>query len=159
MATKFIQRSSGAAGGRTGSHSGIGVDSDDNLLYVNADGTKRPYANDNVEVKTASFTATAAQSGTTFVADSTTSIVVTLPSTQAGLKYTLVVKQLTTSGGHAFSPAAADEIIGNGLASVDNKDVICTAATDREGDSITLVGDGVGGWMITAVTGTWAAEA
>ena len=142
MATRFIHRGSNAAATRTGNHSGIGVDSDNNVLYVNPEGTKRAVATDHVKLITASATATTGDNGTTFVADDTTSIVVTLPATQAGLKYTLAVGQLTSSGGHAFSPNASDKIMGNGLTAVDDKDVICTAATDRVDDAITIVGDG-----------------
>ena len=158
MATRFVQRGSPVAASQTGEHAGIGVKASDNLLYVNADGTARPIPTANVEAKTASFTATAAQSGTTFVADSTTSVIVTLPATAKGLRYTLVVGQLTTVTGHSFSPAAADKIMGNGFTAADDKDAICTAASDRIGDAITLVGDGVDGWYITSVVGTWARE-
>ena len=106
----------------------------------------------------ASATLAVSDHGGVFEADSTTSVVLTLPSTQKGLTFTLVVGQLTSSGGHAFSPAAADKIMGNGFTATDDKDAICTAATDRVGDSITLVGDGVDGWYITSVVGTWARE-
>jgi len=41
MATKFVQRGSQAAAAKTGSHAGIGVDSDDNKLYVNPAGTRQ----------------------------------------------------------------------------------------------------------------------
>lgn len=61
--------------------------------------------------------------------------------------------------GLSISPAAADAIHGNGLTSVDNKDLINTGATDREGDMVELVADGVDGWFIVSVNGTWAKEA
>lgn len=108
------------------------------------------------ETKTASFTITKADHGKTFICDSTTSIVATLPATQAGLEFSLVVKQLTTSGGHAFSPAAVDKIMGNGLSKADDADLVCSAASDRVGDIVTLVGDGVDGWYIKSIVGTWA---
>lgn len=158
MATKFVQRDALGPSQYTGSHSGISVDSDDNLLKVNVDGTQRPYATAYVKNLTASATATPVDSGTMYIADSTTSVVVTLPSTAVGLQYTLVVGQLTSSGGHAFSPAAADKIMGGGTTAVDNKDIICSAASDRDGDAITVVADGIDGWYITSVSGTWAAE-
>jgi hypothetical protein len=53
---------------------------------------------------------------------------------------------------------SADLIRGNGITPADNKDLICTQATSRIGDSCTIVGDGVDGWYITAITGTWARE-
>lgn len=109
-----------------------------------------------IETKTASFTISAADHGKTFICDSATTIVATLPATVAGFEVTLVVKQLTTAGGHAFSPAAVDKVLGNGLTKADDADLVCTAATDRVGDLVTLVGDGVDGWYIKAVSGTWA---
>lgn len=111
-----------------------------------------------VEFKTNSFTITPGDHGKTFIATAGTSVVATLPATQAGLTFTLVVGALTTSGGHAFSPASTDKLIGNGFTPADNKDAICSAATDRLGDAMTIVGDGLDGWYITAVTGTWARE-
>ncbi len=113
-----------------------------------------------VETKTASFTLTAADSGKIFLIDGSASVVATLPSTAAGLEYTLIVKQLPGSGaGTAFSPAAADKIIGNGFTATDDKDAINSAASDALGDWITLVGDGVDGWYISSIKGTWAREA
>lgn len=111
------------------------------------------------EAKTSSFTVSKSDNGKVFKFDSTTSIVATLPATEAGLTFTFVVGQLTAATGHSVSPAAADQIIGNGFTAADDKDAICSAATDRVGDAITIVGDGVDGWYITSVTGTWAREA
>lgn len=159
MPTRTIAQAADAAANRAGNAAGFGVDSDDKRLYLNTDGTRDPISRDNVRIITEALTLTAEDDGLTVVADATSSLVVTLPATAAGLKFTLVVKQLTSSsGGHAFSPNANDKIMGNGFTSADDKDAICTHSTDREGDSITLVGDGVDGWFITAVTGTWAKE-
>jgi hypothetical protein len=94
------------------------------------------------------------------IASNLTSSIVTLPATAAGLRYTLVVGVLPTSGvGHSFSPAAADKISGNGFTPADNKDAVCVVASDRLGDTITLLGDGVDGWIITSHEGTWTREA
>lgn len=138
----------------------VAVDSNDGRIYVNRGNSvgREPITPTTVRAITASATLTAADDGAVIIADSTTSVVMTLPATAKGLKFTLIVGQLTTSGGHAFSPAAADKIMGNGFTAADDKDAICSAATDRVGDAITLVGDGVDGWYITSVTGTWARE-
>jgi hypothetical protein len=136
----------------------MAVDIDTNQLLLNVDGTQRPIATDAVKIITVSETASLVQSGTTFVANHATAIAVTLPPTQAGLKYTLVVGTVTSSTGHSFHPDAADKIMGNGLSLADHANIYCTPATDRVGDSITLVGDGSDGWYITAVVGTWAAS-
>lgn len=102
----------------------------------------------------ATLTLTAAESGNVYrvnVAD----LVVTLPSTAAGLKYTFVVDTVSATTGCSLSPAAADNINGG----TDDKDLINTAATDVQGDSVTLLGDGSEGWLAVAMHGIWAAEA
>lgn len=112
------------------------------------------------EKKTAAYTVTPAESGKTFEADAAATVVFTLPATQAGLLYTFVVKQLPGSGaGTSISPNTNDKIMGNGFTAADDKDAINTAATDRVGDMITLLGDGVDGWYVVGINGTWAREA
>lgn len=111
-----------------------------------------------VETKTANYTVVAADSGKIIIANAV-DLVFTLPATVAGLVFTFVVKAVSATTGLSISPAAADKIMGNGFTSADNKDAINTAATDREGDMIQLVGDGVDGWYVTGVIGTWAREA
>lgn len=112
-----------------------------------------------VETKTASYTLTAADSGKIFLADGSGTVVFTLPATVKGLEYTVVVKQLPGSGaGTSLSPNANDKITGNGFTPADDKDAINSAGSDRLGDLITVVGDGVDGWYITQVIGTWARE-
>lgn len=88
-------------------------------------------------------------------------LVITLPSTAAGLSFTFILENaaLSTGTGLSISPAAADAINGNGLTSVDNKDLILAGSGDREGDMVTLVADGVDGWYITSAIGTWSKEA
>lgn len=108
-------------------------------------------------LKAAAYTVLASESGTTFIVTAA-DVKFTLPSTAAGLRYTFIVKTLSTTTGCQLSPAAADKIMGNGFTAADNKDAINTAATDAEGDMMTLVGDGVDGWLIEAVLGTWARE-
>lgn len=99
---------------------------------------------------------TAAQSGGVFVC--TVDAVITLPSTAAGLTYTFINGALSSGTGLSISPAAADNIISTGLTAVDNKDLINSGATDVVGDCVTLVGDGVDGWIVTNMRGTWAKE-
>lgn len=106
---------------------------------------------------TASTTITHADHGATIGIAAGTSFTVTLPATQKGLNYTFVLEGVASGGiGHNVDPAAADKITGNGLALADGVSIKCTQATNRTGDSLTLVGDGADGWYITAVTGTWA---
>lgn len=108
--------------------------------------------------KSASFTVLASQSGMTFLCKAV-DMVMTLPASVAGLVYTFIVHTVSSGTGLSIDPVAADAIMGNGLTSVDDKDLINTAATDAEGDSVTIVGDGADGWWITSINGTWAKEA
>ena len=119
------------------------------------DGSKISYP---VVTKTANYTVMVTESGTIFIANAL-DLVFTLPATAAGLRFTFLVKTLSATTGLSISPAAADAIHGGGLTSVDDKDLINTAATDAEGDSMTLVGDGIDGWWIESINGTWAKEA
>lgn len=111
-------------------------------------------------VKTASFTVTKEQSGTTFLCDAA-DLVATLPATEAGLHYRFLLGTagLSAGTGLQISPAAADAINGNGLTSVDDKDLILGGAADREGDMVELIADGVDGWFICALSGTWTKQA
>lgn len=104
-------------------------------------------------------TLTAAQSGQRFVG--VVDAVFTLPAAAAALRgvyYDFECGVASGGTGLSISPAAADHIRGNGLTSVDDKDLINTGATDRVGDSVRLYCDGAD-WVIAAVVGTWAKEA
>lgn len=85
----------------------------------------------------------------------TASCTITLPSTVVGTSYSIRVGApgLTI----AVSPAAADKIMGNGFTSADNKDLVFT--TQPAGSYVHLVGDGVNGWMVSAISGTATREA
>lgn len=133
------------------------------IAYKDGNQAVRFIGGTGVDVLTAAYTATKEDDGKTFLAGAVASVVVTLPSSDAdteGMELTLALTGLASSGaGHAFSPQAADSIIGNGFTEAANKDAICSAASDRVGDSITLQSLGNGQWLITSVTGTWAREA
>lgn len=107
----------------------------------------------NVTGTTASLSV--ADHGAKVLVTNAASCIVSLPATQKGLEYTLIVGSLPTGSGHALSPVAADKIFGNGFTAADDKDALCAAAGDRIGDFITVVGDGVDGWYITGISGTW----
>lgn len=115
------------------------------------------YRENMPEADLVSRTLTPEESGATFEAGAV-DLVYTLPATQRGLVYTFIVKTISTVTGLSISPNAVDKIMGNGFTSVDDKDVINTAATDRVGDLIQLVGDGVDGWYVRDIIGTWAKE-
>ena len=127
--------------------------------FTDRDGTHHPMGS-TVEVVTSATSVTLDQddSGKVIVitGDDQT---VTLPATQEGLIYTIVVGGTSTSTGLSISPNANDQIIGLGITAADNKDLINTQATQRVGDSVTLVGNGSTGWLAINASGTWAREA
>ncbi len=113
-----------------------------------------------VNLAAATQTLTAAQSGAKFVGAA--DAVFTLPAAAAGTKgvwYEFETGALSAGVGLSISPAAVDHIRGNGLTSVDNKDLINSGASDRLGDMVRLYCDGVDGWVIDSIIGTWAKEA
>lgn len=113
-----------------------------------------------VNLAAATATLTAAQSGEKFVG--AVDAVFTLPAAAAGTKgvwYEFETGALSGGTGLSISPAAADHIRGNGLTAVDDKDLINSGASDRLGDSVRLYCDGVDGWVIESIIGTWAKEA
>lgn len=113
-----------------------------------------------VNLAAATQTLTAAQSGTMFVG--AVDAVFTLPAAAAGTKgvwYIISCGAASSGTGLSISPNASDNVRGAGLSATDNKDLINTGATDVIGDSATIVCDGADGWIITALSGTWAKEA
>jgi len=112
-----------------------------------------------VNLAAATQALTADQSGQKFVG--AVDAVFTLPAAAAALKgvtYEFECGAVSAGTGLSISPAAADHVRGNGLTSVDNKDLINTGATDRLGDSVRIYCDGAD-WVIDAMIGTWAKEA
>jgi predicted RecA/RadA family phage recombinase len=83
--------------------------------------------------------------------------VVTLPATAAGMEF--VIRAAGDGVRIAVSPNANDKILGADLSGTDNKDIILTAATAKEGDFIYLAGGHADGYIIRACRGIWAEEA
>jgi hypothetical protein len=111
MPTKFINRRSDAAGSWTGTHTGIGVDSDDDRLYINVDGTKRPIDSGFGGDLTATTTLTAKTSGATYFLNSATEFVTTLPAVAAGLKFTFVVKAAPSGASYTVVTASSANVM------------------------------------------------
>lgn len=107
--------------------------------------------------KTANYTVDAADCGKTILC-ATDAVVFTLPSTAVGLFYRFVNTAADGDALISISPAAADKIQGAGLTAADDKDLRNTKATAKHGDMVELLGDGVDGWFITKLIGTWARE-
>jgi len=101
------------------------------------------------------------------IAVATDAIVVTLPSTKAGVEYTFINTGANGANIITISPQSADGIAGTitlaetvvvrvGTA---DADLINTKATSKLGDSITIIGTGIAGvkaWIIKGSTGIWA---
>lgn len=106
-------------------------------------------------------TLTVAQSGEKFVG--VADAVFTLPEAAdeniIGVTYEFECGDAGGSVGISISPGATTHIRGNGLTSVNDKDLINTAATDRLGDMVRVYADSSANWVIDAIIGTWAKEA
>lgn len=109
------------------------------------------------KVLSGATTLDATHSGQILMIDTTATI--TLPSTAVGLTYHIVNAGADAAVAITVNPAAADKIMGAGAAGADNKDIVNTAVTARNGDYIKLFGDGVDGWFIQEIAGTWNREA
>ena len=115
-----------------------------------------------VETVTTSTALTVADSHKYFLVG-TDALVITLPSTAAGVKYTFINSGADQNNIITISPAAADKIIGtvanasaDSVATAsDNGDLVLTKNTANRGDRVTLVGDGVDGWYIVEGVGIW----
>jgi hypothetical protein len=112
----------------------------------------------NIETKASSYTVTTADSGKTFVSE-TDGVVFTLPAIAIGYSFTFVNNATDGTNALTISPNAADGITYAG-SSTDNKDLINTKATSRQGDYVVISSlDGTTAWQVTQVRGTFAKEA
>jgi hypothetical protein len=104
-------------------------------------------------------TLTADQSGERFVG--VVDAVFTLPDVALandGVWYDFECGVPSSGTGLSVSPDASDFIRGNGLTATADKDLINSGASDRIGDMVRVQSNGVDGWMITAIIGTWAKQ-
>ena len=120
--------------------------------------------NDNyVQTITASKTLNNGDSGKVFLI-ATDALVVTLPATQAGVRFTFINSGADGNNIITLSPNASDKIMGsisNAAAdsvcsASDDGDLVNTKATANKGDRVTLIGDGSDGWYIAEGVGIWA---
>jgi hypothetical protein len=112
----------------------------------------------NIETKSSNYTVTTADSGKTFVSE-TDGVVFTLPAIAIGYSFTFVNNATDGTNALTISPNAADGITYAG-SSTDNKDLINTKATSKQGDYVVISSlDGTTAWQVTQVRGTFAKEA
>ena len=112
----------------------------------------------NIETKTSNYTVTTADSGKTFVS-STDGVVFTLPAIAVGYSFKFVNNAPDGTNALTLSPNAADGITYAG-SSTDDKDLINTKTTSKQGDYVVIASlDGTTAWQVTEVRGTFAKEA
>jgi hypothetical protein len=84
----------------------------------------------------------------------------TLPAIADGLSgLTILAVGAFGTTAVTIDPAAADMILGPDISGADNKDLICTKATQRRGDFVELIAGDADGYMVVKKRGTWAREA
>lgn len=117
------------------------------------------FVDSNAEEKTANYTVViSTDSGKTFIAE-LDGIVFTLPSIAIGNTVTFVNTAPDGTADLSISPAALDGITYDG-SSTDDKDLINTKATAKQGDFVTLASlNGTAAWQVVAARGVWAKEA
>ncbi len=83
----------------------------------------------------------------------------TLPAIAAGLSgLTILAVGAFGTTAVIIDPNSGDTILGPDITGADNKDLICTKATQRRGDFVTLIAGDADGYMVTELRGTWARE-
>ena len=112
----------------------------------------------NIETKKSNYTVTTSDSGKTLVSE-TDGVVFTLPAIAIGYSFKFVNNAPDGTNALTISPAAADGITYAG-SSTDNKDLINTKATSKQGDYVVISSlNGTVAWQVTEVRGTFAKEA
>lgn len=118
-------------------------------------------SNANTSELTSDTTLAANNSGMTYMVTGVSDIAITLPATAVGYYFRIVNAEPEKTGARkllSINPQAADCIFGGEMTNVDNKDLINTSETSHYGDCVELVADGVSGYYITRLVGTWAKE-
>lgn len=110
----------------------------------------------NVTTLTAASTLTAAQSGSTFLLNSATEFVTTLPTPAAGLRYTFIVKAAPASASYTVVTASSANIIkgfatnaaGAAVTPLGDGDTITFVDSQAvAGDQVTVISDGTSWFM------------
>ena len=114
----------------------------------------------NAESKTSNYTVIiTSDSGKTFTNGDTDGVSFTLPAIAIGNTITFVNTAVDGAADLTVSPNASDGITYAG-SSTDDKDLINTKATAKNGDYVTLASlDGTTAWQVVDIRGIWAKEA
>jgi hypothetical protein len=139
MASKRIARGPQVAAAYSGNAAGFGVDSDDNQLKLNVNGTQRIIPTGHVRTLSAAHTITAVENGTTFILSHATEFAVTLPAVASGLRFSFIVGNAPETASYTIVvPGGTDLIHGCAVSSADaGGSVDSTAGTAA--DTITFV--------------------
>lgn len=132
------------------------------VVDFDADAYKDPWGHKTVrETLTGVKTFDAQDCGKLFcVTEEADADALTLPSIADGLSgITILAVGAFGTTAVTIDPAALDMILGPDITGADNKDLICTKATQRRGDFVTLIAGDADGYMVTDMRGTWARQA
>lgn len=110
------------------------------------------------QVKSANYTLAEIDNGVITIVD-TDAVVITLPATVVGTTYIVVAGANDGTILLKIAPNAADKIMGGLWTAADNKYIAVPKVTQKYGDGIVIVGDGVNGWMVQSLWGGWVKEA
>ena len=111
----------------------------------------------NIETKTSNYTVTTGDSGKTFVS-ATDGVVFTLPAIATGAVFKFANAAEDGTNALTISPNASDGIDYAG-SKTDDKDVINTKATSKQGDFIVIASlSSTTHWSVTSVRGVFAKE-
>lgn len=125
-------------------------------------GYRDPWAHKTVrETLTGTKTFDAEDSGKLFaVTDAGDADALTLPAIAAGLSgITILAVGAFGTTAVTIDPNSSDMILGPDITGADDKDLICTKATQRRGDFVTLIAGDADGYMVTEMRGIWARQA
>ena len=122
-------------------------------------GAAASWGDNYVETVTESKTLGYGDSGKIFLVG-TDALVITLPATKAGVRYTFVNSGDDDAVLITVSPNASDKIMGTiaavSMSASDDGDLTNTKSGANKGDWCTIVGDGNEGWYIIGGDGVWA---
>ena len=122
-------------------------------------GASAGWSENYVETVTESKTLNYGDSGKVFLVG-TDALVITLPATKAGVRYTFVNSGADDAVLITVSPNASDKIMGTiaavSMSASDDGDLTNTKSGANKGDWCTIVGDGSDGWYIIGGDGVWA---
>ena len=131
-----------------------------NRLTTFPNGIESFLVDSNSTAKAAAYTVIiTTDSGKTFTNSETDGVVFTLPAIATGNTITFVNTAVNGAADLTISPNASDGIQYAG-SNTDDKDLINTKATAKQGDFVTLASlNGTTAWQVVAARGVWAKEA